>query len=157
MVLGMQRLTSFLVVMLMWTVLPGCGGGGESPTPQTGGDTNNVPTVSFPMNIVPTVSPLFQCGDPSIRTQAAIQKLNSFWDSKVRPCACGKDLEAQCQGNALVFDPKFPAGIPGSKGHGYGYIYYDAKFFQTLDAVTKSDLPADTVLAHEFGHNVMIE
>ncbi len=34
MVLGMQRVTSFLVVMVMWIVVPGCGGGGDSP--QTG-------------------------------------------------------------------------------------------------------------------------
>jgi len=35
MVSGMRRLASFLVVMLMWTGLPGCGGGGDSPPSQT--------------------------------------------------------------------------------------------------------------------------
>ncbi len=37
MVLGMQGLGLFLVVMLMWIVVPGCGGGGGDNPPQTGG------------------------------------------------------------------------------------------------------------------------
>lgn len=142
MVVRMQRFSSFLVVMLMCAVLPGCGGGGDSPPPQSGGDTKSVPTISFSMKIAPIGPPPFQCGDPSVRTQAAIQKLNSFWDSKVILCACRKDAEATCQGNAFVH----PQGL--------GYIYYDADFLQGLDSNTKSDLPADNVLAHEFGHNI---
>jgi proprotein convertase subtilisin/kexin type 2 len=52
MVLGMQRLASVLVVMLMWTVLPGCGGGGDSPTPQVsspppGGSTATINDPDF--------------------------------------------------------------------------------------------------------------
>lgn len=46
MVLGMQPVASFLVVMLMWTVLPGCGGGGDSPpqstTPPPGANTATI-------------------------------------------------------------------------------------------------------------------
>lgn len=36
MVTGLQRFASFLVVMFMWAVLPGCGGGGDSPAPPGG-------------------------------------------------------------------------------------------------------------------------
>lgn len=46
MVLGIHRLASFLVVMLMWTVLPGCGGDGESPNPSGGAPPQVVPQVS---------------------------------------------------------------------------------------------------------------
>lgn len=151
MVTGLQRFASLLVVMFLWAVVPGCGGGGDSPPPQ-GGDTKSVPTVSFPMKIEPVDPPRLQCGDPSVRTQAVIQKLNSFWGSKVRACACGNDVGAQCQANAFVRPPTF-----GSKGFGYGYIYYDADWLQALDTLTKSDLPSDSVLAHEFGHNIEIE
>lgn len=147
---GLQRLASCLVVMFMWAVLPGCGGGGDSPPQQSGGDTKSVPTVSFPMNIAPLADPPFQCGDPSLRTQAAIQKLNLFWGSKVKACACGKDAEAECKRNAFVW----LINTFDLRHIGLGYIFYDADFLQELDSDMKSDLPADYVLAHEFGHNI---
>lgn len=42
----MHRLASFLIVMVMWTVIPGCGGGGDSPSPGEG-PTQGAPPVSI--------------------------------------------------------------------------------------------------------------
>ncbi len=53
MILGMQRLTSFLIVMLMWTGLPGCGGGDGGPNAPAEGPPQVAPQVSVapPQNL----------------------------------------------------------------------------------------------------------
>jgi predicted metalloprotease len=74
-----------------------------------------------------------------------MQKLNAFWESNVVACACQADAYAAgCTRNAFVV----PAG--------YGYIFYDAYFLDALDSTTGSTLPADFLMAHEFGHNIQL-
>jgi len=69
--------------------------------------------------------------------------LNYFWQSNVQACACAQDaLFNGCQNNAVVYPVT-------------GYIYYDRNLLTSLDS-TGSGLPADFVMAHEFGHNIQL-
>jgi predicted metalloprotease len=71
--------------------------------------------------------------------------LNYFWQSGVTACACDVDsLASGCYRNAVVYG-----------GPGYGYIFYDRNLLNSMDA-SGSTLPADFVMAHEFGHNIQI-
>jgi predicted metalloprotease len=73
-----------------------------------------------------------------------MQKLNAFWQSGVIACGCDPGtLASGCAHNAFVTP------------FGYGYIYYDADYLNTLDA-QGSTLPADFLMAHEFGHNIQL-
>lgn len=55
---GMQRLASFLCVMCMGMVLPGCGGGEDSPQPSGGGASEGTPQVSIAPPITIAEEPL---------------------------------------------------------------------------------------------------
>jgi len=67
--------------------------------------------------------------------------LNQFWQSSVVACTCQSDAPGICQGGAFV-------------GTDPGYIYFDVYALERLDQISGSRLPADMVMAHEFGHSV---
>ena len=124
-----------------WVVmaLSACGGAGSADDDAPDGG-------SYPANVVPSSAPPLTCGATGAATQAVMADLNSFWQSRVMACSCRADAYAAgCTGNAFVLG-----------GAGYGYIYYDANLLNLLDLNTGSSLPADMVLAHEFGHNIQL-
>jgi predicted metalloprotease len=72
-----------------------------------------------------------------------VQDLNQFWQSSVNACSCQLDAPSVCVGGGFV------GGDPG-------YVYYDAQALNRLDQLSGSRLPADMVLAHEFGHSIQL-
>lgn len=135
------RLCLLLVTSI---VLTACGGGSDNG----GGGTSTTqgPRNSYPANVQP-VSSLTPpgCLPPGSATQAVMQKLNAFWESGVRACACDVNVLPMCSGNGFA-TPEWP-----------GHIFFDAGFLNYLDASTGSYLPADFFMAHEFGHNIQIK
>jgi predicted metalloprotease len=87
--------------------------------------------------------PQYMCGAPGAVTLEVVGDLNAFWQSSVQACACQFDTASFCTGNAFVgVDP--------------GYVYYDVAALNRLDQISGSRLPADMVMAHEFGHSVQL-
>jgi hypothetical protein len=144
----MTRSGKWLPILTVSLVVSGCDGGGSDGN---GGNTpNNSPTTptlrdSFPANVHPAGPTPFGCLAPGAATQAVMQKLNSFWQSTVRACACDSvRLANGCFGNGFV------------TSQAYGHIFYDAAFLDDVDRRSGSPLPADFFMAHEFGHNIQL-
>ena len=123
--------------LLLAVLLAGCGGGA--------GDSAPGPTGTFPARVQPQTLPPFSCGPQGPATSTVMADLNYFWQSGVVACACQNDALANgCQQNAFVVG-----------GTGYGYIFYDRLLLNSMD-LSGSTLPADFLLAHEFGHNIQL-
>lgn len=121
-------------------ILSGCGGGGSGD-----GVQNDPPAGTFSARVAPVAPPPFICGVAGSETNRAMGELNYFWQSNVVACGCELDaLGAGCYRNAMVLSA------------GYGYIFYDRQLLASMDNSTGSSLPADMVLAHEFGHNIQM-
>lgn len=138
-----MKLLNRICLCSLFVVIASCGGGGDptTPVPTTG------PQSSYPANIYPQFAPPppLTCSAPGTSTQLAMQKLNAFWQSNVRACACDNLMLSQgCLGNGFV------------TSSAYGYIFYDPGFLNYLDQVSRSALPADFFIAHEFGHNIQL-
>lgn len=136
------------LAMIAQLLLIGCGGGGGGGSDGNGDSPSNSPPppqTSFAINISPQGPPPYTCLPPGATTQLVLQKLNSFWKSNVHACACDYDLLAMmCAHNGFVTP------------YGYGYIFYDRDFLQSIDTTSRSTLPADFFLAHEFAHNIQL-
>jgi hypothetical protein len=118
-----------------------CSGGGGDSNPPT--SQPQPLRTSFPAEVFPVGPPPFTCEAPGVGTLAVMNKLNAFWQSGVQACACDAfALASGCAGNAFV--------------SAKGYIYYDRAMMNRMDVVANSTLPADAVMAHEFGHNVQL-
>lgn len=128
----LYRLQTFLAAALS-IILYGCGGGDSSETATTG--------LTYPVGVRPLGPSQFSCGSPGQSTIQIMSDLNQFWQSSVTACACQFDAPSICIGGGFV-------------GADPGYIYYDANALSRLDQLTGSRLPADMVMAHEFGHSV---
>jgi predicted metalloprotease len=118
-------------------ILSACGGGGDGNALQvTAG-------LSYPVGVRTQWPSQYLCGAPGPATTQVMQDLNGFWQSSVYACACQYDAPSICFGGGFV-------------GSDPGYIYYDAQALTRLDSITGSRLPADMVMAHEFGHTVQL-
>lgn len=114
--------------------LVGCGGG-DSP------ETTTSEGLRYPVGVRPLGASAYLCGTPGPSTLQVMSDLNDFWQSSVSACSCQFDAAPFCTGGAFVgVDP--------------GWIYYDAAAMNRLDVITGSRVPADMVMAHEFGHSV---
>jgi len=129
----------FLIAGPLTAALVGCGGGG-------GDDDGSGPYRTYPAHVAPLTPPPFSCGAVGVSTTSVMDDLNYFWQSSAVACSCEFDAMASgCQGNAVVYG-----------GQGYGYIFFDASLLDSIDASTGSSLPADMIMAHEFGHNIQL-
>ena len=117
-------------------LLSACGDSGSDNPPEANG-------LSYPAGVQRLAAPQYSCGAPGAITQEVMQDLNRFWQSSVFACACSFDAPPVCFGGAFV-------------GSDPGYIYYDVRAMDQLDQITGSRLPADMVMAHEFGHSVQV-
>lgn len=117
--------------------LSACGGGGDS------GNAQSVTGLSYPVGMHALASPAYLCGAPGSITSEVAKDLNQFWQSSVFACSCQFDAPSICQGGGFV-------------GQDPGYVYYDAQALNRLDQISGSRLPADMVMAHEFGHSVQL-
>jgi hypothetical protein len=116
--------------------LAGCGGAGDS-------GIETAPGLSYPAGMRTLAPPTYSCGTPGIATSEVGQDLNQFWQSNVFLCSCQSDAPSICQGGGFV-------------GQDPGYVYYDAQALNRFDQISGSRLPADMVMAHEFGHSVQL-
>lgn len=123
------------MVIACAALIAGCGGGGDSA------DTASVPGQSYPLHIATSNSSQYLCGPVGQTTLEVMRDLNGFWGSNVTACSCQFDAPSICRGGAFV------GGDPG-------YIFYDTAALMRLDQITGSRLPADMVMAHEFGHSI---
>lgn len=112
--------------------LGGCG------PPATAGDV-----VAFNAGVQARGPPPYACGPTGSATQRVMASLDAFWNSAVTACSCLGDAPAICSGGGFV------SGDPG-------YVYYDPQALNLLDQYTGSVLPADMVMAHEFGHTIQL-
>jgi predicted metalloprotease len=142
----MRATAKSAAILLTSTLLAACSGGGEDDG-ASAAPPNPAPTSrdSYPAAVFPVAPSPFVCLPPGIATQAVMQKLNAFWQSGVVACGCdATQLAMGCRQNAFV------------SGNAYGYIFYDANFLNQVDAQSGSPLPADFLMAHEFGHNIQL-
>lgn len=125
-----------IVVATFAALLSACGGGGSSDgaQPATTG-------LSYPAGVRALAPSQYLCGSAGQSTVQVMSDLNGFWQSSVAACACQFDAPGICMGGGFV-------------GADPGYIYYDVNALNRLDQLNGSRLPADMVLAHEFGHSV---
>lgn len=115
--------------------LAACGGGGDS------GDSGVVTGLSYPVGIRALANPLYLCGSAGPFASEVARDLNNFWQSSVFTCSCQYDAPNICQGGGFV-------------GQDPGYVYFDAQALDRLYQISGSRLPADMVIAHEYGHAV---
>lgn len=125
-----------VVVLAGCGFLVSCGGGDAGSPPENAG-------LSYSIGVRAMGYPQYTCGAPGATTVEVMNDLNQFWQSWVSACACQYDAPGICYGGAFV-------------GTDPGYIYYDVLAMVRLDALTGSRLPADMVMAHEFGHSVQL-
>lgn len=124
---------SLSISILTFLIIGGC----DSPL----GENRNR---TFAANIAPLAAAPYQCGPRGPSTESVMLDLNFFWQSRAIACSCLNDsLASGCANNAVVY------------GNGFGYIFYDPNLLNSADA-SGSRLPADMIMAHEFGHNVQL-
>lgn len=130
--------TALPALAALWcaaVLVSACSGSDDESSPGSGS--------SQAMGIRPLYAPQYLCGMPGSITNEVMSDLNRFWQSSVQACSCQPDAPGICYGGAFVgIDP--------------GYIYYDAQAMTRLDQITGSRLPADMVMAHEFGHSIQL-
>jgi hypothetical protein len=90
----------------------------------------------------PSGLPAVACGSPGPTTTSILQDVNTFWQSRMSPCACD---QSGCLFNAWVL-PQTP-----------GYIYYRRDFLEWISqAAGGSTIGAAWMLSHEAGHNLQL-
>jgi predicted metalloprotease len=117
--------------------LSACGGGGDS------GEAQSVTGLSYPAGVRAVANPAYSCGPTGPFASEVGRDLNNFWQSSVYTCSCQYDAPSICQGGGFV-------------GQDPGYVYYDALALDRLFQISGSRLPADMVIAHEYGHAVQL-
>lgn len=103
-----------------------------------GGKTDAICPI-VPAGIGVTTPPQFSCGPMDAASNLLMSDVARFWASEVGLCACGPDYPDDCSANAVA--------------HEGGWVYTSSAFLQRLRA-SGSDMPAQYVLAHEFGHEI---
>lgn len=131
---GRRRVSGLGAVLPL--ALAACGGGG-------GGGDSPSDGLSYPAHVAAHGAAPYLCGAAGTTTVEVMQDLNKFWQSSVTACSCQFDAPGICTGGGFV-------------GTDPGYIYYDAQALGRLDQISGSRLPADMVMAHEFGHTIQL-